>query len=298
MSSYRFITDSASDIPDEALAQYDITMLGIPMTIDGQSYREREDFTTQEFYQILRQAKELPVTSHITHLEFYEQYQKARQQGVEHIVVVTITSKGSNMYNAACMAKDYFFQENPQCRDTLTIDVIDSQAYTMVYGTAIIEAAKMARAGRPHEEIVDYLSHIPEHFDIYFTIFNLEYAKRSGRISFAAAFVGELLGLRPIMTLRDGQVTLTEKVRGDRAALTHLAELYATGAAATGKQGYFIVRGDNDLMAKELIEAIEAQTGHAPDAVYNIGACITLNAGPAVVGVTVPKPDCRQNTPL
>lgn len=293
MSSYRFITDSASDIPDEALAEYGITMLGIPMVIDGQDYKEREDFTTLEFYDILRNAKELPVTSHITQLTFFETYQKAWEEGADRIVVVTITSKGSNMYNAACMAKEFFFQENPDCRDKVTIDVIDSKSYTMVYGTAIIKAAQMAREGRPHEEIIDYLNHIPDHFDIYFTVFNLEYAKRSGRISFAAAFVGELLGLRPIMTLRDGQVTLAEKVRGDRAAISRLAELYAEGVAATGKKGYFIVKGDNEQMATDLIETIERQTGHSPDAVYNIGACITLNAGPMLVGVTVPKPDYR-----
>ncbi len=290
MSSYRFITDSASDIPDEDLARYGITMLGIPMVIDGRGYRERADFTTQKFYEILRQAKELPVTSHITQLEFFEQYQKAWQEGVAHIVVVTITAKGSNMYNAACMAKKLFFEERPQAEDGLTIDVIDSQSYTMVYGTAVIEAAKMAEEGRPHAEIIEYLEHIPERFDIYFTIFNLDYAKRSGRISFAAAFVGELLGLRPIMTLQNGQVTFVEKVRGDKAALARLAELYAEGAAKTGKQGYFMVKGDNEPMAAELQQAIEQQTGRSPDAVYNIGACITLNAGPTLVGVTVPRP--------
>lgn len=292
MTNYRFITDSACDIPDDALAAYpEITILSIPLVVDGQDKRERRDYTLTGFYDALEQAKELPTTAHITMVEFFECYERAVEEGADRLVVVTITSKGSNMYSAACMARDNFFEEHPEQAGRVTIDVIDSRTYTVLYGCALMEAADMAREGREHQLILAHLSSIPERMDVYFTIFNLDHAKKSGRISFAAAFVGELLGLRPLMTIRDGQVTMVGKIRGDRQVLQKMADNYKTAADGSKNYPYVLLQGNRDDMMAEFKDILKRAKAPAEKGLYHIGASITINAGPTLIGIIFPRKD-------
>jgi len=290
MSDIRIITDSACDIPDDRLAACpEIVMLNIPMVVDGQPRRERKDFSIREYYTVLEQAKELPTTSQITMMEFCEAYKTALEDGVRHLVVVTITGKASNMYNSACMARDALWEERPEARGAMTIDVVDSRTYTVLYGTAILEAVDMIRAGADYTRVVQHLSTIPERVDVSFTIFNLDYAKRSGRISFAAAFVGELLGLRPIMSIIDGAVASTGKVRGDRQAIQKLVSLYEQAAAGAADYPYILLQGGRDDYYEELRQAMLARKHKNVQGHYYIGASVTTNAGPTLVGVIYPR---------
>ena len=290
MTRYQFITDSACDIPDDTLEAYpEITMLSIPLVVDGQDKRERRDFSITGFYDALEQSKELPTTAHITMVEFFESYEKAAARGAGHLVVLTITSKGSNMHNAACMAKASFFEEPPALAGKLTIDVIDSRTYTVLYGCALVEAAEMARAGAGREAVVAHLSTIPERMDVYFTIFNLDYAKKSGRIGFAAAFVGELLGLRPVMTIRNGEVTMVGKVRGDKQVLQKLVDNYKTEADGDKNHPYALLYGNREDLLEELKASLKKARAPKEKGIYHCGASITINAGPTLVGIIFPR---------
>ena len=102
------MTDSASDISDQDLTEGGIVMLPIPITIDGKGYYERVDFTIPEFYERLSAAKELPVTSHILSLTYQQAYEDAYAQGYTDIINTTITSAGSNMFEAAVLTKSTF----------------------------------------------------------------------------------------------------------------------------------------------------------------------------------------------
>ena len=288
MSNIRIITDSASDIPDEYLAVApEVVMLNIPMVVDGQPKRERRDFSTEEYYAILERASELPTTSQITMMEYQEEYARALADGVEHLIVLTITGKASNMFNAACMAQDNFFEENPAAKEQMTVDVVDSKVYTFLYGHAVLEAVKMIRSGVEHTEIVRYLDTIPQHTGVYFAIYKLDYAKRSGRISPAAAFVGEMMGLRPIMSITNGAVNIPYKVRGDKQTAQKIVELYEKEGAPDAP--YTILYGTNKEMVEELKAALAARGHKKCRGVHHIGASITTNSGPTLVGLFFDK---------
>ncbi len=94
--------------------------------------------------------------------------------------------------------------------------MIDSLCYTYTYGYAVVQAAKQAEEGRSYEEILAYLDDYFSRAETYFSVYNLDFAKKSGRISVAAAFVGDMLGLRPIMSIIDGEIKIIEKVRGTK----------------------------------------------------------------------------------
>lgn len=101
-----FLTDSACDIPEDLARRYSITVMSIPINVDGKEYLERVDFTNQEFYDILENCKSIPSTSHVPSVSFVEEYRKAMDNGITDLIHVTINSKGSNMYHAALMARD------------------------------------------------------------------------------------------------------------------------------------------------------------------------------------------------
>jgi len=287
MSKIRIITDSASDIPEEYLALVpEVVMLNIPMVVDGQPKRERRDFSIEEYYDILANASELPTTSQVTMMEYQEAYAKAFDDGVEHLIVVTITAKASNMFNAACMARDNLWEEQPETK-AMTIDVIDSREYTFIYGHAVLEGVKMIRSGADYAEVVKHLSTIPERNGVSFAIYKLDYAKKSGRISPAAAFAGELMGLRPIMSIIDGEVQIPYKIRGDKQAVKKMVDLFEQQADPDAP--YTIMWATNRTAMEELRDTM-AQRGHTHcRGIHRIGAAITTNSGPTLVGMFYTK---------
>lgn len=280
------MTDSASDISDQDLTEGGIVMLPIPITIDGKGYYERVDFTIPEFYERLSAAKELPVTSHILSLTYQQAYEDAYAQGYIDIINTTITSAGSNMFEAAVFAKKTFFEEHPDAQDKLRITILDSGSYTLGYGYPLVEASKMVKAGKTAEDIVSYLDDFFSTVEIYFAPYTLAYVKKSGRVPAAAAFVGEVLGLRPIISIIDGKTTVIEKVRGDKNLITRLAEVgYAN--CADKKAPTVVVYGSAAECGEEMSKAISKRFGHSPKALWQAGAAIAINAGPKVVGLIV-----------
>lgn len=280
------LTDSACDIEDEDLQESGIIMLPIPITIDGKGYLERVDFTKTEFYDRLQTAKELPVTSHILALTFQQAYEDALEHGYTDVITVTITSKGSNMFEAAVLAKRNFFEEHPEAAEDIRITILDSGSYTLGYGYPLLEAAKLIKAGATASDVIDYLEDMFSTIEIYFAPYSLVYAKKSGRIPAAAAFVGDVLGLRPIISIIDGKTTVIEKVRGDKNLVTRIVE-QAYAHCTDKKSPTAIIYGSAEECGEEIWKAVAKKFGHAPKARFQAGAAITINSGPKVVGLIV-----------
>ncbi len=288
------MTDTASDIPDEALADGGIVMLPIPIAVDGAGYLERVDFTPTEFYDIITRAKELPTTSHILSITYQQAYQDAFEAGYTHVINVTITSKGSNMFQAAVQGKRQFYGENPGAQDQMQITVLDSGTYTLGYGQPIMDAAQMIREGATAEEVTAWLDDCFSCTEILFASYSLEYAKRSGRIPAAAAFVGDVLGLRPVISIIDGTTTVVEKVRGDKNVAIRIAE-NALKRAVDKKSVTAIVYGAVDQYGEDLTRELSRRFSRVPKVRYHVGAAITINSGPKVVGVAY-RGEKRLNT--
>lgn len=279
-----FITDSACDIPPQEEAQLDnLCILPIPVTADGEGYYERESFTVEEFYDLIERCKEIPVTSHIPSITFQERYEQAWEKGYTHLVVLTIYSGASSMYHSALMAKDAFLEEHP---GAMTIEVIDSNCYTMGYGYPLMQACKKAQQGADFEQVVAYIRDYLERVRIYFSPFTLQYVKKSGRVSCTAAFVGELIGLRPLISAV-GSTSVVEKVRGNAAILSGMEKMFAAQRSKKEENApYMILVARDTAASQELAQACEKIAGYPPVGVYKIGAAITINTGPQIIGLT------------
>lgn len=283
----KIITDSASDIPKDEWEELGIKLMPIPITIDGVTYRESLDFTGVDYYPMLAAAKEIPTHAQVTMIEFAEEYRRAIAEGYDGIICVTITSKGSGIYDAACLAKKFLLEEEPELEQTVTIDVVDSKAYTYVYGHAIVAAAKAAKEGKDRDEVLAILRGNLDNYSAAVGLFNLYYAKKSGRITTVAAFVGDVMGFRPVLCLEDGALVTRSKVRGDGKLIEELTSFYKKESAEDGRP-YYIICADSMDNAQLLQKSIAKVTKNKFGGFYRIGAAVTTNSGPTIIGYTVP----------
>ena len=281
----KIITDSAADVPQNEVQTYNIRVMGIPITVDGVTYRESVDFTSEEYYGMLTAAKAIPTTAQITLMEFADVFREEIAAGNRQLICITITAQGSGIYNAACLARKMVLEEQPE--GEVTIDVVDSASYTYVYGHAVVAAAKAAQEGKSREEVLEILHRELTTWQVYFGLTNLDFAKKSGRITSTAAFVGEVLGFRPLLTIHNGETDTIQKVRGDRKLVTAMVEKFQNRASNDGR-GFYIVHARDRELAKELRKTLEKTTGRKCLGEYLIGASVTTNAGPTVFGVIVP----------
>ena len=281
MANIKIVTDSSSDIPQEVVERYGIEMLSLPITVDGKGYFERESFSIEEFYGIMASCKETPATSMVPEPRFFACFAQAFKEGYTDLVCVLINSEGSGTYNAARTAKARFFEENPGAE--IKIHLVDSHSYTLAYGYPVMEAAKMAEAGRGVDEILAYLADWFATVDIYVGVYTLEYAKKSGRIGGIGAFVGGVLGLRPIIRSVGGKTTILDKVRGNQNVVPRLFEAYRTADVDPEKPA-IVLHGVDEGPARELAALIEKESGRPP-LLFNVGACIVINTGPNPVAL-------------
>lgn len=283
MEKIKIITDSASDISFEAEKQYGIDIIPYTVVIGDKEYTSRVDFDNNGFYQLMDQYDEIPKTSQITSFRFQEKYLKAYQEGYTDIIVVLINAGGSATFNNSRIAVETFFEEHPECRGKLRISCHDSKSYTGAYGYPVIEAAKMIKEGKAAEEINRYLTGTIPKRRIYFGMTSLKYAGKSGRIPGAAAFVGDKLGIKPVMKIWDHEITTAAKCRGDKKMLAKVISL----AVADMEPGsdYQVVYGSNTDAREQLISRMTAQVGYEPTDAFQIGSEIASNAGPKVMGV-------------
>lgn len=282
MEKIKLITDSTSDIPLPVAEELGIDVLSIMLSINGGSYAEQRDLSTDEFYELLVQTDELPTTSQITAFTYEEKFKEYLDAGYTDVICVTINSKGSATHQNAIMARNAIYENYPMAQEQMRIHIIDSKCYTAVYGYSVQQAARMAARGICAEEIVRYLEDWFSKAVVYVIPSTLKYAKKSGRISAAAAFAGDLLGLKPVIRFADGENVVIEKVRGEKKIVPALIEK-AEGMIKDAP--YLVLRGANSDLPEELAQELTDRIGYPPEEIVKIGAAVSMNIGPEITAV-------------
>lgn len=281
MSKIKFITDSASDITKEYAEKYNIDVQGFPITVGDKSFRDG-DISNEEYYDLIDASADLPVHSQLTAFEFGELFEKYAAEGYEDIFYISINAHGSATYQNACSARDNYFSEHPDMADKLRIRVLDSTSYSGTYGYPVIEAAKMAEAGKSADEIEKYFADWFQVCEVYLAAYTLRYVKKSGRISAAAAFAGELLGLKPVILLKGEGTKVVAKPRGEQNVIPKLADV--TCERIEKGSPYIIIGGRDLARAEELAKVLTKRLGYPPvDIRFRVGGAIAANSGPDIV---------------
>lgn len=283
MALIKFLTDSAADIPADLARELGIQVLHFPIAMEAGEIQDGVDYQPEEFYRVLVKEKRIPTHAQLTPFEFEGCYQQAYDEGYTDLIYMAINAKGSATYCNALQARESFYEENPKAREKFTITVIDAGTYTMAYGWAVIQGARMAAAGERLDKIEAFMRDWIAHARILFVPLDLRFAKKSGRVSAAAAFMGDALGLKPVMTFENGESKVLTKVRGEKNVVPTIVSLCQKNRKRNTP--YFLVRADNPEMAGKLRGACIQELKAEPELEYFIGGVIAVNAGPNLIGM-------------
>lgn len=274
--SIRIITDSASDIEQDEYQN--VQVLPMTISIDEKLYRDGIDITKDEFYHLLETSDTVPITSLVTPYQFEEAYDSVKAEGDEAIVI-TLSSRLSGTYQSATTAAE----------GRPWISVIDSKNITASQRLLVLRAMQLALLGLSRKEIVDELEREKERIVIYAAVDTLDYLLKGGRISKSSALMGGFIGIKPILTLEDGELVPIGKVRGSKKSHAFLNQKieeiggidfsmpYAVGYSGTDKRNLQKYLESN----QEILESVP----HSP-IIVQIGSTIGTHAGPGTVFVT------------
>ena len=283
MSKVVLMTDSASDISFENEKKYGIKVLCFRHAFGDDTYTSRLDGDNDTYYRMLDSFDGVPTTSQITPFEFQDIYEEEYNSGCTDLIYVSINANGSATNSNAHMAAELFYDEYPEAKDIMRIHIIDSGLYTGAYGYAVVEAAKMLESGASVEDTIAFISDWCAHSEVYFCLYTLKYAAKSGRISGATAFLGNALGIKPLMHVKHGGIKDAAKVRGEKNMVKTVLD-YTVKAMRPGSP-YCVVCGSNVESIKDMEAAMTEKVGYPPADYYRIGAEVAANTGPQVIGI-------------
>lgn len=282
----KIITDSCCDIPpeDEAAHKDMIDIMSFDITLGDETFRERIDITPQEFFEKIDKSEHLPKTAQITVPRFEEKFTDCYNEGYDAVICVLINSTGSQTYSNALLAKQKLGEEIDGFNN-MRLEIIDTHCYSVGYGYPVLEAAKKLEAGQSVDMVVDYLNDMFNCCEIYIIGFELRHMKKSGRISAAAAFLGDLMGLKPIISLIDGESKVVKKSRGDKNAVKDAAEYISK--LAVPETPWQILRSTMGEMEEEFIRIYSGMVGSKPVMESYCGAAVATNTGPHMIGIVI-----------
>ena len=209
MEKIRIITDSASDIPNNDSIPANLSIMPLTIFFGEEEYLDGKTITNEEYYNKLTGGDILPKTSQVTPYDFEQEIQKAIDNG-EKVIVITLSSGLSGTYQSACIAASNFEKD---------VAVIDSFMATVTEQILVKYALQLVEQGMEYDRIVETLENDKKKIKLVGPLDTLEYLKKGGRISAAAAVVGSALSIKPIITLVEGKVEVIAKARGRRNAI-------------------------------------------------------------------------------
>jgi DegV family protein with EDD domain len=215
----KIVTDSVADIPPRIIAELGITVIPVLLRFGEEILRDGIDITTDHFFERLASAKVMPTTA-VPSLDMFARAYAKLSESTDEILVVMLSSKLSGMHNAAVQSSRLI---EGKCR----IEVIDSQQAVMAQGFTVIHAAQAAQKGAGIEELIKMVNHDMKRTEIRAAFDSLTYLQRGGRIGKAQSFLGSMLKINPIITIKDGVVEPAGRAHSRRKAIDYLVEFAA-----------------------------------------------------------------------
>lgn len=273
----KIVTDSAADIPGQIAEDLDIEILPFMINIDGKQIVADKNLTPQEFYTMVENCTEIPSTSQMSPADLEDIYRKI---GSEHTIIhITMSARGSGINNTSNLVAAQLNSEG------FDITVIDSGKFTMIIGDTVIKAAKMARDGASKQEIIDFAVESYARDTAYFLVDDLTFLKKGGRIKATTMAISKVLDIKPILTINDGLVEATRKVRGLKKSLSVLVDFVEERMENPQENEVMILDSDAPDKVAAIEEMIRERINPKKITYAKIGPVITCHAGPGLVGV-------------
>ncbi|MDA8196307.1 MAG: DegV family protein [Actinomycetota bacterium] len=277
MSRVKVITDSAGDIPSELISGLNIGIVPLSITIDDKTYIDLIELSTKDFWTLADGTDSLPMTAAPSSEAFKDAYRVASSEGFTEIMVVTLSAKLSATYQSAKTAAEEFAAEN----NTVRIEVLDTELATFGEGKLAVYAAQ--NSDRPLVELIAEVTSLRERTEVIGTIDTLDNLRKGGRIGAAAATLGSLLSVKPIIEVRDGVVESPSKQRTRKRALDYLIDYCQQRAEIIDE---IAVISANAPDTEEFVSRLKGIFPTKTIVVTTIGPVIGSHAGRGTIGVT------------
>ena len=274
----RIVTDSTASIPAETAQALGITIVPLIVIFGDEAYLDGIELDSASFYRKLSANKVFPRTSLPPLAAFQQAYMRLIEEGADAILSIHISSKLSGTYQSAWIARETLPDEVKK----IPIELVDSQSASIGMTPSILQAAREAREGLGLEEIKAHLLDVLSRTQFLGVLDTLEFVKRSGRLNGAIALLGNMLNVKPILALKNGEIIPVGVSSTRSRAYAHITRQ----VAAMGKVEQMIAGESSQGTGQQLIEALKATyQGEIP--LYQLGAVLGTHTGPGTVAVAV-----------
>lgn len=275
-------TDSTADIPVALREQLNIEVLPLTILAGEKEFRDGYDIAPEDFWPYL-EADKLPTSAQVNPYLYTELFERCWKEGYTDLIHTTLNSHGSATWQGAMNARAMFYEEHPEAKDSFNIHIIDSKTYSIVYGFGVVEAARMAQAGAAPDEIIAAIEDWLAHARVRVIPMNLKWVRKSGRISSAAALIGDAMGIKPVITFEDGETKTVAKIRGKKKAATTLVEMCHREKKSGTR--YHIAYGCDKVEHAVFRDLCLRTLGEEPELEVHLGCIISINIGPDYLGI-------------
>lgn len=278
--SYQIVTDSCCDLTAEMYQELGLTMVPLTVTFQGNTYNDRNDDSLKDMYTQMRQG-ESATTSAVNPMRWEMAFREVLKQG-QDVLAITFSSGLSTTYQSACIAADELREHYP----TRKIYVVDSLAASMGQGLLVWYACQKKQEGMTIDALTDWLEANKLHLCHWFTVDDLMFLQRGGRISTTSAILGTMLGVKPVLHVdNDGKLINISKVRGRKAALDALVKKFAEQAQGFDNETIMISHGDCLADAQTVAKALKEKYGVKNVIINYVGAVIGSHSGPGTLAL-------------
>lgn len=280
--SYALVSDATLDLPLDLIEQYDIKVVPMAFTLDGEEilhYPDERNMTNEEFYQALKEGK-TSSTSQINPMTYVDFMKPILEVG-QDILYVCFTSGLSGTYQSALLAKDMLLEDYPERK----IEVVDSLCASAGQGYFVYLVAQKKEEGLSLEELTQWTIENRQRIAHWFTVDDLFHLQRGGRLSFAEAMLGSALKIKPIISVDEkGGLYVENKVRGNKRAVEYMLSKMNDTMDET-QTTVFVGHGDAAQRAEDLKEKILKNTKAEEVIITKIGPVIGSHTGPGMLAV-------------
>lgn len=275
----KLIVDSACDINSDITENYDIEIIPLSITIDGVSYLDGIDIDIDTVYKHMKNNK-VPKTSQVSFESVTKAFDKCISNN-DDFIYLAFSSKLSGTYAFAKKIIEDYKKKYPERK----MSIIDSKGGAGGNGLIVLQVIKMIKRNLPYETIIDQIEFMVNHITYYFTISDLEWLSKGGRINKAVGYVGNALNIKPYLTVKDGRMIVTKMIHGSKKTIQTLINDVKAGTAKFSNQIIAISHADDLKTALNVEKKIKESILGCKTTIFEISAVLGSHLG--IGGVAV-----------
>lgn len=277
MNRIAIVTDSTADLPKEIAKKNAITVVPLKVNFQDKNYTEGVDITNQEFYEKLEESNTLPTTSQPSPSDFSKAYEDLLQQNYDSIISIHISDKLSGTRQSALIGGSELGKK------ISNFIGINSQQVGIGTGLITIIAAESAAQKKGFDQVLEDINSAIENIQLYVLVDTLKYLEKGGRIGKAQAIAGSLLSIKPILTMKDGEIVDKDKVRTRKKGILEIIDLAKKYKETNGKIRYVISHSMALEDAQKLDKSLYSELGVRSEFISEVGSVVGTHIGPGAL---------------